>query len=33
MGHKEFGILYISDKNINEVKPRNFGGDMIEVVI
>ena len=33
MGHKEFGILYISDKNINEVKPRNFGGDMIEVVL
>lgn len=33
MGHKEFGILYISDKNINKVKPRNFGGDMIDSVL
>ena len=33
MDHKEFGVLYLNKNMIGNVKPRNYGGDMIEVVL
>ena len=33
MDHKGFGVLYLNGNVIDNVKPRNYGGDMIEVVL
>lgn len=33
MGHKEFGVLYLNNNIISGVKPRNYGGDMIDYVL
>jgi cysteine desulfurase len=33
MDHKEFGVLYLNKDMINNVKPRNYGGDMIDYVL
>ena len=33
MDHKEFGVLYLNKNMIGNVKPRNYGGDMIDYVL
>ena len=33
MDHKEFGVLYLNKDMIDKVKPRNYGGDMIDYVL
>ena len=33
MDHKGFGVLYLNDNIISSVKPRNYGGDMIDSVL
>lgn len=33
MDHKEFGVLYLNKNMIDNVKPRNYGGDMIDYVL
>ena len=33
MDHKGFGVLYLNDNIISSVKPRNYGGDMIDYVL
>ena len=33
MDRKGFGVLYLNDNIISSVKPRNYGGDMIDYVL
>ena len=33
MDRKGFGVLYLNKNMIDNVKPRNYGGDMIDYVL